>query len=101
MKAQVLTTVCRAPYDLAASYLPTSFPVSHCLIHSWPAMLTFLFFGHTKLVPPQGFGCDILFARGTLQLTEWLACIILQVTSPERYFLIPPSNIHAHHPITF
>ena len=82
--------VYRVPYDLVASYLLPHL-VSVFLPHSLFAYHAhFLVREHTELVPPQSFGCDILFVWDTLlQLVVWFASIILQVTSSERYSLIP------------
>ena len=74
---------------LPATFLTDFFSVS--LPHSlFACHAHFLTFEHTKLVPPQSFGCDILFVWDILlQLAVWFASIILQVTSSERYSLIP------------
>ena len=74
---------------LPATFLTDFFSVS--LPHSlFACHAHFLVLEHTKLVPPQSFGCYILFVWDTLlQLAVWFASMILQVTSSERYSLIP------------
>ena len=89
MKAQVLSwyTESHMIWLPATFYLIYSVFLPHSL---FACHAHFLVLEHTALVPPQSFGCDILFVLDTLlQLAGWFASIILQVTSSERYSLIP------------